>query len=184
MFFSLLLEWRANSALQVFSSHLLSILHGIFLLLLCISNQPLYLFFPIQPLSVDICTKILPNSHHTFSTPLYIILLLFSFLSRYIKKKNVYLATSISSSSTHTSLNSFMAPQHIERTSLPFTKVLPFHTLQVLIFFLTLWLCPWHTEVPGPVIEIQLQLRSMPQLWQCQIFLTHCASPRTNPSPQ
>ena len=33
---------------------------------------------------------------------------------------------------------------------------------------------PWHKEIPGPRIQPKLQLRPMPQQWQCQILNPLC----------
>ena len=51
--------------------------------LLCISRHSLYLIFPIQLLSVDICTKTLLTFQCSFQIPY--LLFFFPFLSQYIK---------------------------------------------------------------------------------------------------
>lgn len=108
-FFTFILERHCTC--HIFSSHSLTILY--FFLLSCISNHPLGLFLPIQTLLINICTK-----HKLFSTAvilsqhLYTLFcFLFSFLLKYIKR-TVYLVISISSSTTHISLNWFMASEH------------------------------------------------------------------------
>lgn len=103
MFFFTSFIAERHSIFYVFSSNSLTILYIVSFVLYFQAFTLLVFFFPIQLLSVDICTKTLLTFHHSFQTSLYIVFF-FAFLPCYIKRA-AYLTICISTSTTHTSLN-------------------------------------------------------------------------------
>lgn len=123
--FSFLLYWK-GIPLSMYS-HLIHSQSYILFPFFCISRHSLYLFFPIQVLSVDMCTKTLLTIHHSFQTSLYIVLLFPLSFHAISKGLPILLFVSLHLPLTpHWTHIWLLRVSHVETTSISLTNAIQF----------------------------------------------------------